>query len=336
MLQVRPAILLVSAPFTVQSGLILTVPGRRWGMFFGALIIVIGACIQAPSVNLGMFMAGRFILGFGVAISASAGPAYVSEMAHPAYRGTMTGIYNTFYFIGGIPGTFVPYGTSYITGTNSWRIPIWLQMVFSGVVLVFSLLLPETPRWLMANDRHEEALNVITKYHGEGKLITLRNLMWSLLTITGDRESPIVQLEFKEMLEDISITGADKRWWDYRELFSSSEVRYRTMLVMAVGFFGQVCTPSLCAFSTRYFMITKMSLLLVVRKRPCNLLLSSNARRSWYKQQPLPTLPPRHAKLRLLRRRRYRRNLHRSMGTPTSTPCQYRHHHHPLRCFNSP
>ena len=55
-------------------------------------------------------MAGRFILGFGVAIAASAGPAYVSEMAHPTFRGTMTAIYNTFYFVGAIPGTFVPYG----------------------------------------------------------------------------------------------------------------------------------------------------------------------------------------------------------------------------------
>ena len=33
---------------------------------------------------------------------------------------------------------------------------------------------------------------------------------------------------------DISMTGADKRWWDYRELFNSREVRYRTMLVFAM------------------------------------------------------------------------------------------------------
>jgi len=66
--------------------------GRRVGMFIGALIIIIGTCIQAPARNLAMFMIGRFILGFGVAISASAGPAYVSEMAHPSYRGIMTGL----------------------------------------------------------------------------------------------------------------------------------------------------------------------------------------------------------------------------------------------------
>ena len=191
-------------------------------MFTGALIIIVGTIIQATCYNLAGFMVGRFILGFGVAISVSAGPAYVSEMAHPSFRGVMTAIYNTFWYIGGVPGTFVPYGTQVISGTNSWRIPVWIQMVFSGIVLIFCLLLPETPRWLMANDRHEEALDVMAKYHGE-----------------GDRNSPIVQLEFREMMEDISMTGADKRWWDYRELVNSPEVRYRSMLVLAMGFFGQ-------------------------------------------------------------------------------------------------
>ena len=194
-------------------------------MFLGSMTIILGTCVQASSHDLAAFMVGRFILGFGVAICASAGPAYVSEMAHPSYRGTMTGVYNTFWFVGGIPGAFVPYGTSKIQGTNSWRIPIWLQMVFSGFVVLGAPFLPETPRWLIANDRHEEALDVMAKYHGE-----------------GNRDSPIVQLEYKEMVEDISVTGSDKRWWDYRELFNNRETRYRTMLVFAMGFFGQVCT----------------------------------------------------------------------------------------------
>jgi hypothetical protein len=61
--------------------------------------------------------------------------------------------YNTFWFIGGIPGTFIPYGTSTIAGSNSWRIPIWLQMSFSGIVVCFTLFLPEVsttgffPKW---------------------------------------------------------------------------------------------------------------------------------------------------------------------------------------------
>ena len=121
--------------------------GRRWGMFIGATIIILGTCIQAPAINKGMFIGGRFILGFGVATCATAGPSYVAEMAHPAWRGTITGLYNTFWFMGGIPAGFVLYGTNSITSDLSWRLPIWLQMCASGGVVLGCFFCPESPRW---------------------------------------------------------------------------------------------------------------------------------------------------------------------------------------------
>lgn len=39
--------------------------------------------------------------------------------------------------------SLVPYGTSYLSGAMAWRIPIWCQMFFSGIVLLGCLLLPE-------------------------------------------------------------------------------------------------------------------------------------------------------------------------------------------------
>ena len=92
------------------------------------------------------------------------------EMAHPAYRGVMTGIFNCFWFIGGIPGTFVPYATTKIPNSLCWRIPVWCQMVFSGFVVLGVPFLPETPRWLIANDRHEEALEVMVSSHTEYRI----------------------------------------------------------------------------------------------------------------------------------------------------------------------
>lgn len=56
-----------------------------------------------------------------------------------------------------------------------------------------------------------------------------------------------MQLEYREMVEDISNTGSDKRWWDYRELFNSRETRYRSMLVIFMGIppsFSISVTPS--------------------------------------------------------------------------------------------
>jgi hypothetical protein len=37
------------------------------------------------------------------------------------------------------------------------------------------------------------------------------------------------------MLQEISKTGSDKRWWDYQELYNTREARYRSMLVVLIG-----------------------------------------------------------------------------------------------------
>lgn len=39
---------------------------------------------------------------FSASIASAAGPAYTVELAHPAYRGTMAGMYNTFWWLGNI------------------------------------------------------------------------------------------------------------------------------------------------------------------------------------------------------------------------------------------
>jgi len=197
--------------------------GRRWGMFLGALIIITGTCIQGTANHLPQFSGGRFVLGFGVSLSATAGPAYVVEMAHPKYRGILTGFYNSFWFIGSIPASWVTYGTNlHFKDNRAWQIPLWLQMTFSGVILISAFFMPETPRWLIANDRHEEALAVITKYHGE-----------------GDPDNAIVKLSYTEMQEQISMTGSDKRWWDWFDLIKTRSSRWRLTMVIAMAFFGQ-------------------------------------------------------------------------------------------------
>lgn len=76
--------------------------GRRWGLFTGAAIIVSGTCVQATSRNRTQFILGRFLLGLGDSILTTAGPIYAAEMAHPAWRGTLTGLFNAWYFFGGV------------------------------------------------------------------------------------------------------------------------------------------------------------------------------------------------------------------------------------------
>ena len=61
----------------------------------GCLIMILGVILQTISVNLKMFIAARFFLGFGIAIAHGASPLLVTELVHPQHRATFTTIYNT-------------------------------------------------------------------------------------------------------------------------------------------------------------------------------------------------------------------------------------------------
>lgn len=65
--------------------------GRRKGMFAGAWVIILGMVVAATGKHVGQLIAGRFILGFGIAIMTVAAPAYSMEIAPPHWRGRCTG-----------------------------------------------------------------------------------------------------------------------------------------------------------------------------------------------------------------------------------------------------
>ncbi|KAJ4117594.1 hypothetical protein NW768_010960 [Fusarium equiseti] len=207
--------------------------GRRWGMFTGAAVVIIGTCVQATSMGRGQFLGGRFILGFGVSFCCVSAPCYVSEMAHPTWRGTITGLYNCTWYIGSIIASWVVYGCSYLGEESSiaWRIPIWCQMVTSGIVVCCVMFLPESPRWLIAQDRVEDAAKVLATYHGE-----------------GDPNHPMVILQIKEMTQQIAADATDKSWWDYRGLWNTHSARRRLIGVLGMAVFGQISGNSLSSY----------------------------------------------------------------------------------------
>ena len=57
-------------------------------------------------------------------------------------------------------------GLSYVNGNTSWRIFLGLQLLAPAIMLTGSLYMPESPRWLVLKDRHDEALAILERMHG--------------------------------------------------------------------------------------------------------------------------------------------------------------------------
>jgi MFS family permease len=109
--------------------------GRRICIFVGCALVLVGTAIQATAYERGHFIGGRFVLGFGVSIASAA--AYTVELAHPAYRGTMAGMYNNFWWLGNILAGWTTYGTNLHLGNSSWawRIPTIVQCILPTIVV---------------------------------------------------------------------------------------------------------------------------------------------------------------------------------------------------------
>ena len=104
----------------------------------------------------------------------------------------------------------------------SWRIIIWIQLLFGVVILVAAFFLPESPRWLYVNNKQEQAKAMLVKYHGE-----------------DNPDSEWVNLQLNEYEELLELDGADKRWWDYSALFKNRSTCYRLFCNCSVTIFGQ-------------------------------------------------------------------------------------------------
>ncbi|KFY02454.1 hypothetical protein O988_02142 [Pseudogymnoascus sp. VKM F-3808] len=177
--------------------------GRRVGMMIGGVTITLGVILQGTCVSnasIGQFMGGRFFMGMGITLIASAGPCYVIEVSHPAYRGVVTGLYNVFW-----------------CDRGKWRKP-WEHQHASTHHMDPS----ESPRWLYANGKPDKAREFLVKYHGNGN----PNSEW-------------VTLQMNEYEQYLELQGADKRWWDYRALFKDRASRYRLMVNCLTALFGQ-------------------------------------------------------------------------------------------------
>lgn len=125
--------------------------GRRWCIFIGCVIVLLGTAVQTTANHMGQFIGGRFVLGFGASIASAAAPAYTVELAHPAYRGLMAGSYNNLWWMGNILAGWTTYSSNlHVKNSWAWRIPTVVQAVLPGVVACSVMFFPESPRCELA------------------------------------------------------------------------------------------------------------------------------------------------------------------------------------------
>jgi SP family sugar:H+ symporter-like MFS transporter len=144
--------------------------GRRWGIISScAIVFNLGVILQTVTTgSQELFIAGRFFAGLGVGLISAMVPLYQSETSPKWIRGTIVGAYQLAITIGLLLAAIVNYSTKNRSDTGSYRIPIAVQFAWSIIICVGLFLLPETPRFLIKQDKYEE-VRLPVPNHGDSE-----------------------------------------------------------------------------------------------------------------------------------------------------------------------
>ena len=172
------AILIGSSLGAFSAGRLADRIGRRSVMMLSAALFLFSALLAGAASTSAIFIFARIIGGLGVGAASVISPVYISEVTPAAVRGRLSSVQQIM-IITGLTGAFVAnfalarYAggstADFWLGFSAWRWMFWLQAIPALVYLLALLIIPESPRYLVAKGHEDRAHAVLTRLFGRAE-----------------------------------------------------------------------------------------------------------------------------------------------------------------------
>ncbi|USI71955.1 sugar porter family MFS transporter [Sphingomonas morindae] len=169
------AILIGCAAGAFLAGRLADLFGRRSVMMVAALLFIVSALIAGAAGSSTVFVMARLLGGLGVGAASVLSPVYISEVTPARIRGSLTSVQQIM-IISGLTGAFV---ANYVLanaaggstapfwlGMAAWRWMFWMQTIPAAIYFLALMVIPESPRFLVARGREDEARRVLVRLLG--------------------------------------------------------------------------------------------------------------------------------------------------------------------------
>ena len=207
--------------------------GRKKTLIAIGVLYVLSAFGCGFANGVSTFIVARFLGGLGIGVSTVAAPLYISEIAPPAYRGRLAGMFQ-FNIVFGIVAAFASNAIiARVGGDDAWRWMLGIAAVPSVIYAAMCFGLPESPRWLIGRKGDRAA-----------GLAVLRLI---------EPELPPVRLE----AHADEIVAAVRTEKDIASRFWSWRLRVPILLAILIAFFNQLSgINAVLYFAPRIFEMT--------------------------------------------------------------------------------
>jgi SP family sugar:H+ symporter-like MFS transporter len=146
--------------------------GRRPTMIVNAVAFLISAFATGAANSAAMFVAARLVGGVGIGAASVLAPMYISEIAPPRLRGRLASLQQLaivlglfFAFLSNDVLARMAGGAAapFWLGAPAWRWMFWMEVIPSAAFLIGVLIIPESPRFLVAAGKRDRALQVFRR-----------------------------------------------------------------------------------------------------------------------------------------------------------------------------
>ncbi|KAG6501817.1 hypothetical protein ZIOFF_041701 [Zingiber officinale] len=151
---------------TTFSGPVADWVGRRPMLIISSILYFISSVLMLWSPSVYSLLLARLIDGFGIGLSVTLVPVYISETAPPEIRGLL----NTLPQFSGSGGMFLSYCMVFVMSlmaNPNWRVMLGVLFIPSFLYFLLTIFfLPESPRWLVSKGKMVEAKRVLQRLRG--------------------------------------------------------------------------------------------------------------------------------------------------------------------------
>ena len=137
--------------------------GRARVLLAIGLTYAVSSIVSSLALNYEMLLVGRFIGGVAFA-SITVSAMYIGEIAEPESRGKFVSVNQFMIGLGLLVAFVINYfliqqmdNINFITSENIWRYMLGAELIANAVWVVLLLRIPESPRWLIKQNRIDDA-----------------------------------------------------------------------------------------------------------------------------------------------------------------------------------
>jgi sugar porter (SP) family MFS transporter len=167
------------------SSWLTTKMSRRGIVKLAAVVFIAGAALAAVAPNVEVLIAARFVIGLAVGFASTVVPLYISEVVPAARRGSMVALFQLAITAGILLAYIVNAATA-----EEWRLVFALAAVPATLLFLGMLLLPNSPRWLVARGDVDGAREVLHELRDPEAPETEEELQEIVTAVEEDRARP--------------------------------------------------------------------------------------------------------------------------------------------------